>query len=140
MTKPRPRARHADGAGSMLVASGIATILAVAAFFVPITPRTAVDRDQLPPAVAKAPASHGTSGIGPVVEIRWRSISRATLYNVVLWRDGERTLDMWPRRAAIRIPKHRLAPGVYQWFVYPWLGTSKRPTYGRVLAHGKIKA
>lgn len=71
--------------------------------------------------------------------LRWQPVRGATLYNVILWRNGARALDLWPTAASVRVPEGRLAPGVYQWFVYPAFGTGNARSYGRVVAHGRLR-
>ena len=71
--------------------------------------------------------------------LRWRSVSGAAFYNVILWRNGERVLDLWPRTAVVRLPVPRLAPGVYQWFVYPVLQRRKDQRFGTLAAHGTLR-
>jgi hypothetical protein len=73
------------------------------------------------------------------LELRWKPVRGATLYNVILWKEGVRVLDLWPRRASVRLPKERLGPGTYQWFVYPMLGDGAGRRYGRVTARGTVR-
>lgn len=123
----------------MLAASASAALV-LTAFFASGAPRTAVDGAPAPHAAAETATSRpGASGQG-YVEIRWDPAPQATLYNVVLWSNGERALDMWPKRATVRIPRDRLSPGSYQWFVYPWHGDDGSPSYGTVVAQGAFRA
>jgi hypothetical protein len=70
------------------------------------------------------------------VELRWRPVADAAFYNVILWRNGERALDLWPAASSVRLPAG-LEPGTYTWFVYP--SFSDRPRgYGDVAARGTI--
>jgi hypothetical protein len=73
-------------------------------------------------------------------QLRWKPVRGARLYNVILWKGGERVLDLWPASASVRVPKRRLEPGTYQWFVYPLLGEGQSRRYGRVVARGTLKA
>lgn len=70
--------------------------------------------------------------------LRWRPVRGAAFYNVIFWRDGARALDLWPTKATVRVPSGRLAPGRYQWFVYPAFGTKGERRYGKVAARGTL--
>jgi hypothetical protein len=73
------------------------------------------------------------------LKLRWQPVRGATLYNVILWRDGVRILDLWPKEASVQLPNKRLEPGSYQWFVYPMLGDGTDRRYGRVTARGVVR-
>ncbi|MDQ3671861.1 MAG: hypothetical protein M3364_05410 [Actinomycetota bacterium] len=85
-----------------------------------------------------SPAPARTTAL-PSRLLRWRSVSGAVLYNVILWRDGERVLDLWPRAAAVRLPTRRLTAGEYQWFVYPVRETRGKQQFGRLTARGTVR-
>jgi hypothetical protein len=87
---------------------------------------------------AKAPSTAATVGAQQVV-LRWKPTAGARLYNVILWRNGTRVLDLWPTEPSARVPIKRLEPGSYQWFVYPLLGKASDARYGRVIARGTVK-
>jgi hypothetical protein len=68
--------------------------------------------------------------------LNWRSVDRAVRYNVQLWRDGQKVLSRFPVRSRLQLDSrwsfggttYRFSPGVYRWFVWPWLGRR----YGRL--------
>jgi hypothetical protein len=68
--------------------------------------------------------------------IRWSPVVDADFYNVILWRDGARVLDLWPRATRVRLTTDRLPPGTYTWFVYPGFSSDR---FGPVAAHGEIR-
>ena len=82
----------------------------------------------------------GEPALASRFQLRWKPVPGARLYNVILWKDGARALDLWPASASVRVPTRRLAPGTYQWFVYPLLGEGQSRRYGRVVARGTLKA
>jgi hypothetical protein len=67
-------------------------------------------------------------------------VSRASFYNVQLFRRGVKILSRWPTRARLKLrwqwtykgKVRRLRPGQYAWAVWPGFGT-KNPRYGRLL-------
>jgi hypothetical protein len=95
---------------------------------------------------ATSTPTEGTGAAAPArsapaaLELRWKPVAGATLYNVILWKGGVRALDLWPKSATVRVPKQRLEPGTYQWFVYPLLRAGDGQRYGRVTARGTLKA
>lgn len=79
----------------------------------------------------------GTAGVGP--GLRWRPVTGAEFYNVILWRNGQRALDLWPKNAAADLSDRQLPPGEYRWYVYPALTTKSGTRYGPVIAQGTLK-
>jgi hypothetical protein len=81
-----------------------------------------------------------------VQSITWKAVAGATYYNVVLWRDGKRVLDLWPSSPrALLTPKgsgqrshNRLGPGRYLWFVYPGFGPKSTRQYGTLVRSGLV--
>lgn len=105
----------------------------------------------LPPASAPiildTPESHASpketvDGSITGLTIRWRDVSGAVLYNVILTR-GSKRFDRWTLQPHIRIEesKTRGMPALrYAWFVYPGFKSNVgRLRYGGVVAHGGIK-
>ena len=91
------------------------------------------DMSSAVPPTAESAAQEQASGM-----LRWRAVQGAAFYNVIFWRDGSRVLDLWPTKATVRVPSGRLAPGRYQWFVYPAFGKTGR-RYGKVVARGTVR-
>ncbi len=71
--------------------------------------------------------------------LRWTSVSGAAFYNVILWRDGERVLDLWPRTSSVKLPVRRLTSGVYQWFVYPVPRADDKQRVVQLAARGTVR-
>ena len=96
-------------------------------------------RDAVPPSAA-TPFSQDTPH--PALQshrLRWRSVTGATFYNVILWRNGERVLDLWPRTTTLRLPVQRLTSGGYEWFVYPVLHPGGKQRFGPLVARGTVR-
>lgn len=71
-------------------------------------------------------------------ELHWKPVPNAQFYNVILWHEGERVLDLWPTKPFVSVSTKGLPPGRYQWFVYPRLGNGAKGSYGHVAAHGTL--
>jgi hypothetical protein len=90
--------------------------------------------------------SAGTAVAATVSSLQWKEVPQATYYNVVLWRDGKRILDLWPSSARAVMPttsvgsepRARLTPGRYLWFVYPGFGARPARHYGALAASGVL--
>jgi len=75
----------------------------------------------------------------------WRG-SAAPYYDFVLWRGGQRILDLWPNVRHVTLPLqwtfagrgYRLSPGRYLWFVYPGIGARKDARYGPLATSGSF--
>jgi hypothetical protein len=78
--------------------------------------------------------------------LRWNAVANATYYNVVLWRDGKRSVDLWPTSPRVvlpatpvnRGPQARLSPGRYLWFAYPGFGAKSSRRYGALAGSGVL--
>jgi len=78
--------------------------------------------------------------------LQWKAVADASYYNVVLWRDGKRVLDLWPSRPRVVMPRTpvaqgqeaRLSTGRYLWFVYPGFGSKASQQYGALVASGVV--
>jgi hypothetical protein len=78
--------------------------------------------------------------------LRWNAVAGATYYNLVLWRDGKRVLDLWPTSPRVAVPtasvnhgsQARLSPGRYLWFVYPGFGAKPARNYGALVGTGVL--
>ncbi len=150
----RPRARGRRGllrsaltAGAWLVLAGVmATPLL--AFLPPARAPSLVGALPIqPPQLSTRPPQ-------PVVEegikdrsgsiIRWRPVSGASFYNVILVRGSQR-VDLWPTLPRVRVANSspsnlRSTPKMsYSWFVYPGFKPSKgKVRYGPLVAHGVV--
>jgi hypothetical protein len=70
--------------------------------------------------------------------LRWRPVTRASYYNVQLFRGRVKVFSAWPRRPSLRLrsrwtylgKERKLSPGVYRWYVWPAYSGDR---YGRVL-------
>jgi hypothetical protein len=78
--------------------------------------------------------------------VAWEPVRDATYYDLVLWRDGERVLDLWPASARAVVPRNwrrndiqgLLLPGRYLWFVYPGFGAKASQQYGTLAGNGSF--
>jgi hypothetical protein len=81
-------------------------------------------------------------------ELKWRPVAGAQGYDVILWRGGERVLDLWPTAAHVTLParwRHHgqvLTPrsGGLLWFVYPVVARSPKTTFGTLVASGRLES
>ena len=87
-----------------------------------------------------------TGGSLAGVSLKWRGVKGATFYNVILWRDRARLLDLWPTAPRARIPgswsylgkNRRLEPGRYLWFVFAGYGQGANRRLGSHVASGDV--
>lgn len=79
------------------------------------------------------------------IVLEWPSVEDASFYDVVLWRDGRRVLDLWPETNRIDVLKavdragSRLASGRYQWFAFAGFGSRDDVRFGKPLANGSFR-
>ena len=120
---------------------GMPVLLAAAAVAIlALTGGVGSETDNHTPAAAAAVrAADAETAKQRSIAMRWRPVRDATFYNVIFWQNGARALDLWPTTASVRLPRGRLAPGTYQWFVYPAFGTGDARRYGRVIAQGRLR-
>ncbi|CAN5199256.1 hypothetical protein BH18ACT14_BH18ACT14_19930 [soil metagenome] len=86
-----------------------------------------------------SPRDGGVIRVAPVLE--WAKVTRATFYNVQLWRNGRKILSRWPTRPSYeRRMRWRyggrvrtLRDGTYLWYVWPGFGDRERGRYGGML-------
>ncbi len=70
--------------------------------------------------------------------LRWKAVRNASYYNLIVWRDGRRLLDLWPSSNRVLLPttwtyggkRRTLSPGRYLWFAYPAFGAKSEGRYG----------
>lgn len=80
---------------------------------------------------------------GSVQTISWQPVADATYYDLVVWQDGRRVLDLWPTAAAVSVPLSAsqqsgagLRAGHYLWFAYPGFGARSSQKYGALAESG----
>jgi hypothetical protein len=104
-------------------------------------------RRKRPPRKPTAPPTRRSQPTpGPCAVLDWQPAAGATFYDVVLWRNRKRILDIWPTAPRTVLPgrwtyrgaRRRLRPGRYLWFVYPGFDRSGARTYGRLRAYGTL--
>jgi len=105
-------------------------------------------RDPLvPPSTYAAPGKTSTETTAldrPI--LRWKAVSGADYYDVVLWRDHRRLLDLWPTSTEIFLPhawsregvRGSLVPGRYLWFVYAGFRTRGAANYAPQVQNGVL--
>ena len=100
---------------------------------------TAVNVDAMPLGALRAPPP-GSSVTAPP-RLAWRATPGAVLYNVQLYRGGEKILSAWPRGPRLRLSRgwryggqrHTLEPGTYRWYVWPAFRSGKKVRFGRLI-------
>ncbi len=86
-----------------------------------------------------SPRDGGVIRVAPVLE--WAKVTRATYYNVQLWRNGRKILSWWPTRPSYGLRTRwryggrvrDLRDGTYLLYVWPGFGDRERGRYGRML-------
>jgi hypothetical protein len=74
------------------------------------------------------------SSVSEAPRLTWKTKAGTAYYNVQLFHNGSRVLTGWPSRAAFSIPKGKLQPGTYVWFVWPAVRhAGKVPTFGKLI-------
>ncbi len=130
---PRPGARRRRSRAARLAAAILVVSATGAVALVVARPGT-----DTPPKAAPGAAGSPQRPAGEQIRLSWRPVRGATYYNVILWRNGKRALDLWPKATSVRVPEDELDPGSYQWFVYPSFGKGNDRRYGQVAARGTI--
>ena len=74
------------------------------------------------------------SSVTSAPRLTWKPQAGALYYNVQLYRNGSRVFTAWPNEAALSIPRARLLPGTYVWFVWPAVKRgSTTPAFGKLI-------
>ena len=74
------------------------------------------------------------SSVTSAPRLTWKPQSGAQYYNVQLYRNGSRVFTAWPDEAALSIPRSRLLPGTYVWFVWPAVKRGgAAPVFGKLI-------
>lgn len=81
-----------------------------------------------PPLIAPRQEAH----VGGSVTLRWRSIAKATYYNVQVRLGSRKILSAWPTKPLCHVP-NRLRPGRYVWAVWPGFGRQAAHSYGPLI-------
>ncbi len=98
------------------------------------------------PLMLLAPAAG--ANVGRPVQLRWRTVSGASYYNLQLFLDGKKVLSIWPTKPVFALNAqwkwggkvHRLVRGgSYTWFIWPGLGPRKQGKYGRLEGFSNFK-
>ena len=149
VTPPVPAGRHRPSA--LAVVATLVVALVVGSPAVDLIPRSSAGPtfadEPASPGVETTPVRPATAGpaVAPATELRWPLVAGADFYDVVLWRDGARVLDAWPRTNRLVVTSggaleaRRLAPGRYLWFVYAGFDGKTAPRFGPLLAHGELE-
>jgi hypothetical protein len=80
--------------------------------------------------------------------LRWRSVKKASYYNVQLWFRGKKVFTTWPAGPGFRIPAqwsylghtYSFGPGKWVWYVFPGFGPRSKHKYGPLLGKGAFVA
>ena len=74
------------------------------------------------------------SSIRTAPRLTWKAQGATAYYNVQVFRNGSRVLTAWPSKPAFSIPRGKLRPGTYVWFVWPAVRHPGKPaTFGRLI-------
>ena len=76
-------------------------------------------------------APRGTARVRGGATLRWRSVPKASYYNVQLWLAGKKTLTLWPAVPSLHLTN--LPVGKYTWYVWPGVGPRSQSRYGALL-------
>jgi hypothetical protein len=84
-----------------------------------------------------SPAAGARLSAPPI--LTWRTVPKATYYNVQLYRNGRKILSAWPQSASFSLTSawtfagrgYRLTPGTYRWYVWPGFGKRSANDYGK---------
>jgi hypothetical protein len=90
-----------------------------------------------------APAPAATPKTAPPPsepELTWNAVAGANYYDVQLFRENVRILDLWPSTPHVTVPAawvyggvhYRLEPGRYRWYVYPGTGEISQLVLGKL--------
>ena len=74
------------------------------------------------------------SAIASEPRLTWAARKGTAYYNVQVFRNGKRVLIGWPTASAFAVPKGKLGPGTYVWFVWPAVRRpGSPPTFGELI-------
>jgi hypothetical protein len=78
--------------------------------------------------------------------LAWPRLATATYYDVQVFRGSTKVFEAWPDEPSIELPRswvhegrrRTLAPGVYEWYVWPGFGVRSEARYGDLLRRGTV--
>ncbi len=78
--------------------------------------------------------------------LKWKKTTKATYYNVQLYRGTQKLLSIWPNVAQLQLDSSwrysgatiRLRAGCYDWWVFPGFGKKSAANYGAALGHSRF--
>jgi hypothetical protein len=79
--------------------------------------------------------------------LRWRAVTKASYYNVQLYRGTKKILSIWPTLPRLRLSptwtyngvEYDLTAGTYRWYVWPGFGALRLARYGSLLGQSTFK-
>jgi hypothetical protein len=72
--------------------------------------------------------------------LTWKAFKGTTYYNVQVYVKGKRVLVGWPTKASYRIPKGKLKPGIYVWYVWPAIGgKAGSASFGKLIGRATFR-
>ncbi len=100
---------------------------------------TVVDVKAMPLGAMRSPPPGGTVSAPP--RLGWRATPGALLYNVQLFRDGQKLLSAWPRSPRLKLLRRwrfggqprTLEPGTYRWYVWPAYRRGGKVRFGKLI-------
>jgi hypothetical protein len=72
--------------------------------------------------------------------LTWKPFKGTKYYNVQLFVNGKRVLVGWPTKASFKIPRGKLQPGTYVWYVWPAVGSKKGSAkFGKLIGRATFR-
>jgi hypothetical protein len=72
--------------------------------------------------------------------LTWKAFKGTKYYNVQVFVKGKRVLVGWPTKASYRIPKGKLKPGTYVWYVWPAVGgKAGSASFGKLIGRATFR-
>jgi hypothetical protein len=71
--------------------------------------------------------------------LAWKAKQGTKYYNVQLFRNGKRVLVAWPSAASYQLPRSKVGPGNYVWYVWPAVKiTNGTPVFGALIGRANF--
>lgn len=92
-----------------------------------------------------SPETAASTREGDSIVLRWPKVDGADYYDVVLWRDGRRIADLWPRTNRLTVDGEMapngqpLVPGTYGWFAYGAFRRADSTRFGPAVGRGEFR-